>query len=92
MSGKFSKDYTVTSTGTNSQGNHYCHREYSSGEGSGQGSGQGSGEGSSQGSGQGYHYSNKDGSYYYSNPNGSTYYKNGESSTYTTPSGYVVKK
>ncbi|KAI5813355.1 hypothetical protein BZA77DRAFT_321898 [Pyronema omphalodes] len=66
--------YNVTSHGTNSQGNHYCSRDFSSSSGSAGGS-------------KGYHYSNSDGSYYYSNPNGSTYHNNGQGgSTYTPPS------
>ncbi|KAK0668259.1 hypothetical protein QBC41DRAFT_322263 [Cercophora samala] len=66
------KGYTVNSHGTNSQGNHYCSRDY----------------GSSASNSNSYHYSNTDGSYYYSNPNGSTYHNNGNGgSTYTSPSG-----
>ncbi|KAF4459419.1 hypothetical protein FALBO_13826 [Fusarium albosuccineum] len=65
-------DYTYKSSGTNSQGNHYCARDY----------------GSDAANSNSYHYSNTDGSYYYSNPNGSTYYNDGQgSSTYTSPSG-----
>ncbi|RFN47133.1 hypothetical protein FIE12Z_8658 [Fusarium flagelliforme] len=64
--------YNVKSSGTNSQGNHYCSRDY----------------GSSASNSNSYHYSNTDGSYYYSNPNGSTYHNNGQgSSTYTAPNG-----
>ncbi|KAH8743774.1 hypothetical protein F5883DRAFT_655603 [Diaporthe sp. PMI_573] len=64
--------YSYKSSGSNSQGNHYCTRDYGSGA-------------SNPNS---YHYSNSDGSYYYSNPNGSTYYNNGHGiSTYTPPSG-----
>ncbi|KAM0721751.1 hypothetical protein Q7P37_002676 [Cladosporium fusiforme] len=48
------KGYTTTSSGTNSQGNHYCSRDY----------------GSSASNSNSYHYSNANGSYYYSNPNG----------------------
>ena len=51
--------YSYTSSGTNSQGNHYCSRDY----------------GSSAANSNSYHYSNSNGSYYYSNPNGSTYCK-----------------
>ena len=50
-----SNGYTYTSSGTNSQGNHYCSRDY----------------GSSASNPNPYHYSNSNGSYYYSNPNGS---------------------
>ncbi|OAA46839.1 hypothetical protein NOR_02475 [Metarhizium rileyi] len=65
-------DFTYKSSGTNSQGNHYCARDYGSGAANS----------------NSYHYSNSDGSYYYSNPNGSTYYNNGNGrSTYTPPSG-----
>lgn len=69
------KGYTTTSSGTNSQGNHYCSRDYGSGAANS----------------NSYHYSNSNGSYYYSNPNGSTYYNSGPSgggnSTYTPPGG-----
>ncbi|QRV98439.1 E4 ubiquitin-protein ligase UFD2 [Ceratobasidium sp. AG-Ba] len=50
------KGYSYSGSGTNSQGNHYCSRDY----------------GSSAPNQNSYHYSNTDGSYYYSNPNGST--------------------
>ncbi|KAF2157551.1 hypothetical protein K461DRAFT_264437 [Myriangium duriaei CBS 260.36] len=71
-SGPSGTSYTVTSSGTNSQGNHYCSRDY----------------GSSASNSNSYHYSNTDGSYYYSNPNGSTYHNDGQgSSTYTPPGG-----
>ncbi|TRX91526.1 hypothetical protein FHL15_007531 [Xylaria flabelliformis] len=64
--------YSYAGHGTNSQGNHYCARDYGSGA-------------SNPNS---YHYSNTNGSYYYSNPNGSSYYNSGQgSSTYTSPSG-----
>ncbi|KAF2716752.1 hypothetical protein K431DRAFT_202727, partial [Polychaeton citri CBS 116435] len=64
--------YTVTSSGTNSQGNHYCSRNYHS----------------TASNPNSFHYSNIDGSYYYSNPNGSTCYNSGTgSSRYTPPSG-----
>ncbi|QPC75415.1 hypothetical protein HYE68_006167 [Fusarium pseudograminearum] len=65
-------NYEIKGSGTNSQGNHYCARDY----------------GSSASNSNSYHYSNTDGSYYYSNPNGSTYHNDGQgSSTYTAPSG-----
>ncbi|KAJ5383150.1 hypothetical protein N7517_001061 [Penicillium concentricum] len=64
--------YTTDSSGTSSQGNHYCSRDY----------------GDSASNSNSYHYSNTNGSYYYSNPNGSSYYNSGSgSSTYTAPSG-----
>ncbi|OAA81669.1 hypothetical protein LEL_01214 [Akanthomyces lecanii RCEF 1005] len=64
--------YTHKSSGTNSQGNHYCARD----------------SGSSAANDNSYHYSNTDGSYYYSNPNGSTYHNDGQgNTTYTSPSG-----
>ncbi|KAK1450794.1 hypothetical protein CCUS01_02253 [Colletotrichum cuscutae] len=90
--------YDYKSSGTNSEGNHYCARDY----------------GSSASNSNSYHYSNtaqasisrlalsfsryqekeadqhisSDGSYYYSNPNGSTYYNDGNGgSTYTSPGG-----
>ncbi|KAL5495572.1 hypothetical protein ACEPAI_1035 [Sanghuangporus weigelae] len=63
------KDYSYKSSGTNSQGNHYCARDY----------------GSSTPNQNAYHYSNTNGSYYYSNPDGSTYYNDGNGgSTYTS--------
>ncbi|CAE6440494.1 unnamed protein product [Rhizoctonia solani] len=86
------KGYSYNSHGTNSQGNHYCSRDY----------------GSSAPNQNSYHYrqvespvspwlylanmqlfcSNSDGSYYYSNPNGSTYYNSGSGQAdYTSPSG-----
>ncbi|KAI6769809.1 hypothetical protein HG530_004438 [Fusarium avenaceum] len=82
-------DYTVKSSGTNDQGNHYCARDY----------------GDSASNSNSYHYSNtqvllqtyefpmidlyRDGSYYYSNPNGSTYHNDGQgNSTYTSSGGY----
>ncbi|RAH62504.1 hypothetical protein BO85DRAFT_445914 [Aspergillus piperis CBS 112811] len=66
------KDFSYKGSGTNSQGNHWCSRDYGSGSSNS----------------NSYHYSNSDGSYYYSNPNGSTYYNNGSGgSTYTPPSG-----
>ncbi|KAK8136777.1 hypothetical protein PG984_004717 [Apiospora sp. TS-2023a] len=64
--------YKITSSGINSQGNHYCHRDY----------------GDSVPNRNNYHYSNRDGGYYYKNPNGSTYYNDGRGrSTYTAPDG-----
>ncbi|KIO21182.1 hypothetical protein M407DRAFT_245554 [Tulasnella calospora MUT 4182] len=64
--------YDVTSSGTNSQGNHYCSRDY----------------GESASNSNSYHYSNTDGSYYYSNPNGSTYYDSGSGyANYTNSAG-----
>ncbi|KPI34992.1 uncharacterized protein AB675_11900 [Cyphellophora attinorum] len=64
--------YHYTGSGTNSQGNHYCSRDY----------------GSSASNQNSYHYSNSNGSYYYYNANGSTYYNNGQGgSTYTPSSG-----
>ncbi|KAK4245900.1 hypothetical protein C7999DRAFT_15914 [Corynascus novoguineensis] len=70
MSGK---GYSYSGSGTNSQGNHWCSRDF----------------GSAASNQNSYHYSNRDGSYYYSNPDNSTYYNNGRGgSTYTAPSGY----
>jgi len=71
MSGKNSGGYSYNSSGTNSQGNHYCSRDYGS-------------DAPNQNS---YHYSNQDGSYYYSNSNGSTYYNDGQGGSKYTPSG-----
>ncbi|PGH32820.1 hypothetical protein GX50_04360 [[Emmonsia] crescens] len=63
--------YSYKSSGTNSQGNHYCARDYGSGAANS----------------NSYHYSNTNGSYYYSNPNGSTYYNSGSGqANYTPPS------
>ncbi|KAL0257380.1 hypothetical protein SLS55_008191 [Diplodia seriata] len=64
-------DYSYKSSGTNSEGNHYCARDY----------------GSSAPNQNSYHYSNANGSYYYSNPNGSTYYNDGKGSATYNPSG-----
>ncbi|KAJ5630667.1 uncharacterized protein N7484_010767 [Penicillium longicatenatum] len=63
--------YSYKSSGTNSQGNHYCARDYGSGASNS----------------NSYHYSNSNGSYYYSNPNGSTYYNNGNGGSNYTPAG-----
>ncbi|KAF7312517.1 hypothetical protein MIND_00265400 [Mycena indigotica] len=56
-------DYTVTSSGTNSNGNHYCHREYSSGGGYHYSNSDGS-----------YYYNNPNGSTYYDNGKGGSTY------------------
>ncbi|KAF7327964.1 F-box domain-containing protein [Mycena kentingensis (nom. inval.)] len=55
--------YTVTSSGHNSSGNHYCHREYSTGGGYHYSNSDGS-----------YYYSNPNGSTYYNNGNGGSTY------------------
>ncbi|KAF3188619.1 hypothetical protein TWF788_000367 [Orbilia oligospora] len=69
--------YQHTGSGTNSQGNHWCSRDFGSGAPNS----------------NSYHYSNSNGSYYYSNPNGSNYNNNGQGgSTYTPPSGNSGKK
>ncbi|QRV98440.1 hypothetical protein RhiJN_26459 [Ceratobasidium sp. AG-Ba] len=71
----FEKGYICRSHGINSQGNHYCSRDY----------------GSSAVNQNCYHYSNADGSHYYSNPDGSTYYNNGRGyARYTSPSGEIT--
>lgn len=68
----YGQSYSYESSGTNSEGNHYCARDY----------------GDSVRNTNSYHYSNKNGSYYYSNPDGSTYYNNGKGyAIYTPPSG-----
>ncbi|KIL65341.1 hypothetical protein M378DRAFT_77052 [Amanita muscaria Koide BX008] len=59
MTGKDS-DYTYTSSGTNSQGNHYCSRDHGD-------SGSGYHYSNSNGS---YYYNNPDGSTYYNSGNG----------------------
>ncbi|KAI5853448.1 hypothetical protein BZA05DRAFT_444461 [Tricharina praecox] len=65
------QSYQYSGSGTNSQGNHYCSRDY----------------GSSAPNTNSYHYSNTNGSYYYSNANGSSYYNDGKgSASYTPPS------
>ncbi|TNY18631.1 hypothetical protein DMC30DRAFT_43411 [Rhodotorula diobovata] len=51
----YSQSYSYSGSGTNSQGNHYCSRDYGS-------------DAANQNS---YHYSNNNGSYYYSNSDGS---------------------
>ncbi|KAJ6036105.1 hypothetical protein N7540_000384 [Penicillium herquei] len=63
------KEFTYKNSGTNSQGNHYCTRDY----------------GPSAANRNSYHYSNTNGSYYYSNPDGSTYYNNGKGDSVYTP-------
>ncbi|MCJ1357978.1 MAG: hypothetical protein MMC33_007975 [Icmadophila ericetorum] len=66
--------YSYKSSGENSQGNHYCARDYSSSS-------------SQPANTNTYHYSNTNGSYYYSNPSGSTYYNDGKgNATYAPPS------
>ncbi|KAK8034868.1 hypothetical protein PG993_009863 [Apiospora rasikravindrae] len=66
------RGYKVTSSGVNSQGNHYCHRDY----------------GSSVPNRNNYHYSNRNRGYYYRNPDGSTYYDDGRGrNIYTAPNG-----
>ncbi len=63
--------YTYSGSGTNSQGNHYCSRDY----------------GSNASNSYTYHYSNSNGSYYYSNPDSSTYYNDGKgNANYNPPS------
>ncbi|KAJ1324592.1 hypothetical protein MN608_10660 [Microdochium nivale] len=72
-----SRGFEYRGHGTNSQGNHYCSRDY----------------GPNAPNQNPYHYSNRDGSWYYSNPDGSRYYNNGKgSSTYTTPRGNMYRK
>ncbi|KAF2636215.1 hypothetical protein P280DRAFT_493321 [Massarina eburnea CBS 473.64] len=61
--------YTITNSGINSQGNHYCSRDH----------------GPNVTNPNSYHYSNVDGSYYYSNPNGSNYYNDGNGNSRYTP-------
>jgi hypothetical protein len=66
------QSYSYKSSGTNSNGNHYCARDY----------------GTSASNSNSYHYSNNNGSYYYSNSDGSSYYNNGAgSASYTPASG-----
>ncbi|GAA5960809.1 hypothetical protein JCM3765_000825 [Sporobolomyces pararoseus] len=75
----FGNSYQHTSSGSNSQGNHYCSRDYGSGAKSD----------------NSYHYSNQNGSYYYSNSDGSKYYNSGDGySSYTKSdgSGWSQKK
>jgi hypothetical protein len=62
-SGSSGKDYTVTSSGTNSQGNHYCHRETDNSSGYHYSNKDGS-----------YYYSNPNGSKYYNSGGGYSQY------------------
>ncbi|KAJ5150847.1 uncharacterized protein N7482_010099 [Penicillium canariense] len=63
--------YSYKSSGTNTEGNHYCARDY----------------GSAAPNQNSYHYSNQDGSYYYSNSDGSKYYNSGKGeASYQPPS------
>ncbi|KAJ6142497.1 Magnesium transporter MRS2/LPE10 [Penicillium samsonianum] len=67
----YGNEYSYKSSGENSQGNHYCSRDYGSGASNS----------------NSYHYSNQDGSYYYSNSDGSKYYNSGKGdAVYTPPS------
>ncbi|KAF8415249.1 hypothetical protein L210DRAFT_969991 [Boletus edulis BED1] len=71
-----SDSYAYTGSGTNSQGNHHCSRDYGS-------AGTGYHYSNSFDS---------NGSYYYSNPDGSTYYNSNTGySQYTSPSGETHK-
>ncbi|KAI1736048.1 hypothetical protein F4680DRAFT_433228 [Xylaria scruposa] len=64
--------FTYKSHGINSQGNHYCARDY----------------GPDAPNQNAYHYSNRDRSYHYNNPDGSQYHNNGYGKeTYTAPDG-----
>ncbi|KAG2413060.1 hypothetical protein HFD88_010619 [Aspergillus terreus] len=74
------KGYYYTDSGTNSQGNHWCSRDYGTGSDS-----------NGAGRGDAYHYSNQNGSYYYSNSNGSTYYNNGKGEAWYTSGGDTRK-
>ncbi|KAJ5359801.1 hypothetical protein N7517_008992 [Penicillium concentricum] len=65
----YDKWYSYKSCGANSEGNHYCSRDYGLGVLNS----------------NSYHYSNQDGSYYYSNPDGSTYYNSGNGYAVHTP-------
>jgi len=60
-----SKDYSITNSGTNSQGNHYCHRETSEGGGYHYSNNDGS-----------YYYQNSNGSKYYNDGSGYSRYTN----------------
>ncbi|KAL4903891.1 hypothetical protein BDW74DRAFT_179476 [Aspergillus multicolor] len=78
------KGYTITSSGTNSRGNHFCTRDY--------GNGSNSFHYSNMFVISPFHCP-EDGSYYYSNPDGSTYYNDGNGgSVYTPPSDTSDKK
>ncbi|PYI15710.1 hypothetical protein BO86DRAFT_391683 [Aspergillus japonicus CBS 114.51] len=77
--GDSGKGFTYTGSGTNSQGNHWCSRDYGTGSDS-----------NGPDRGDAYHYSNQNGSYYYSNSDGSTYYNDGKGGAVYTPPG--VKK
>ncbi|CCM00253.1 uncharacterized protein FIBRA_02282 [Fibroporia radiculosa] len=64
-------NYTVTSTGTNDQGNHYCHRDMDDGSSAYHYSNQ---DGS-------YYYSNADGSTYYNSGDGYASYSSSNGDT-----------
>ncbi|GAB1218286.1 hypothetical protein ATERTT37_007540 [Aspergillus terreus] len=89
------KGYYYTDSGTNTQGNHWCSRDYGTGSDS-----------NGAGRGDAYHYSNlyvgtlsqslvltvaRNGSYYYFNSNGSTYYNNGKGEAWYTSEGDTRK-
>ncbi|KAI1448851.1 hypothetical protein F5Y02DRAFT_414854 [Annulohypoxylon stygium] len=69
------RGYSYKGSGTNSQGNHYCARDY----------------GSSGSNSNTYHYSNNDGSYYYFNPNATQMHSVSYSEqSVSTPGGTVA--
>ncbi|RMZ43250.1 hypothetical protein CA14_007409 [Aspergillus flavus] len=71
------KGYSYTGSGTNSQGNHYCSRDY----------GTGSDRTVLVVVMHTTTLTGHNGSYYYSNSNGSTYYNDGKGGSTYTPSG-----
>ncbi|OJJ86027.1 uncharacterized protein ASPGLDRAFT_33930 [Aspergillus glaucus CBS 516.65] len=79
----YKSGYNTTGTGTNSQGNHYCNRDY------------GNGANSYHYSNTLPSFpvlASTNGSYYYSNPDGSKYYNNGQGSSVYTPPSEPAKK
>ncbi|KZT07277.1 uncharacterized protein LAESUDRAFT_624619, partial [Laetiporus sulphureus 93-53] len=68
-----SGDYDITSTGTNDQGNHYCHRDFDDGS---------SGYHYSNNDGS-YYYSNPNGSSYYNSGDGYSQYTSPGGQTYS---------
>ncbi|KAL2043621.1 hypothetical protein N7G274_003928 [Stereocaulon virgatum] len=78
--GSSGKGYNITSSGTNSQGNHLCNRDYTPSLGD------------TAVNKNAYHYSNQNGSYYYSNPDGTKYYNDGKGGAYLAKPDGDVKK
>ncbi|GAA5906166.1 hypothetical protein JCM6882_006064 [Rhodosporidiobolus microsporus] len=73
-----SNSYNTTSSGTNSQGNHYCSRDYGSGA---------SNSNSYSNSNGSYYYSNSDGSKYYNSGDGYASYTKSDGSGWSSGGG-----